>query len=120
MWKKEKEKEKSCNNCNTKKEKELLFVEIGIFKDYLCHKCYMIKMLENIYEKIEVKDHINYSAWIKQKEDNTEISIERIWCTKCDCNMKQSEQALDCPDDGLFFICPTCKHRIVVFEKDNK
>ena len=48
------------------------------------------------------------------------MSIERIYCTDCDCDMEYFGKALDCPVNGSFYICPICKHRIVVFEKENK
>ena len=44
----------------------------------------------------------------------------RIWCTKCDIDMVESGIALDCPIDGIFFICPSCNHRIVYFPENNK
>lgn len=39
----------------------------------------------------------------------------RLWCTKCDVDMVDKGFALDCPEDGTFYICPTCNRRIVVF-----
>lgn len=41
----------------------------------------------------------------------------RIWCTNCDCNMKDKGIAMDYPIDGVFFVCPKCNYRIVVFIK---
>ncbi|KKM63529.1 hypothetical protein LCGC14_1510590 [marine sediment metagenome] len=39
----------------------------------------------------------------------------KIWCTKCDIELKETGIALDCPDDGTFYECPTCNYRIVIF-----
>ena len=39
----------------------------------------------------------------------------RIWCTKCDENMKEQGIALNHPTDGVFFVCPKCKNRIVIY-----
>lgn len=39
----------------------------------------------------------------------------KIWCTKCDCNFKDKGIAMDYPTDGVFFVCPNCGHRIVVY-----
>ena len=44
----------------------------------------------------------------------------RIWCTKCDVDMIEKGIALDCPIDGIFYICPSCNYRIVYFPKNNK
>ena len=41
----------------------------------------------------------------------------RIWCTKCDVDMVESGIALDCPRDGIFYVCPSCNCRIVLFKK---
>ena len=46
------------------------------------------------------------------------MGIKRIWCTDCDINMEEYGDALDCPVDGKFFICPLCDHRIVVFMEE--
>lgn len=39
----------------------------------------------------------------------------KIWCTKCNCLMEDKGIAMDYPRDGVFFICPTCNYRIVIF-----
>ena len=41
----------------------------------------------------------------------------RIWCCNCDVDMQNKGIALDCPIDGVFYICPECNVRIVVFEE---
>ena len=41
----------------------------------------------------------------------------KIWCTKCDIELNKNGIALDCPDDGTFYECPTCNYRIVIFKK---
>jgi len=40
----------------------------------------------------------------------------RVYCTKCDVDMKNSGIALDCPSDGVFYICPKCQIRIVIYK----
>ena len=42
----------------------------------------------------------------------------RLWCTKCDVNMIKKGIALDCPEDGIFYQCPSCNYRIVVFKEE--
>ena len=58
------EKEKSCNSCHTKKE--LLYTIIDVFSGYLCRKCYTMKMLEAICEKLKIKN-FHDSFWIKRR-----------------------------------------------------
>jgi len=51
-------------------------------------------------------------------KDEKEMSMEmRIWCTKCDVDMVKKGIALDCPEDGLLYECPSCNYRIVSFKK---
>ena len=60
--------ERYCLSCRQSK-KELLYVEIGDFEGSLCPRCYTIKMLEEICEKIGIENF--YSAeWIKRKGDD--------------------------------------------------
>ncbi|KKL98884.1 hypothetical protein LCGC14_1819980 [marine sediment metagenome] len=42
----------------------------------------------------------------------------KIWCTKCDVVLKKKGVALDCPEDGIFYVCPKCEYKIVVFENE--
>lgn len=44
----------------------------------------------------------------------------KFWCTKCDILMEVKGTAMDCPIDGTFIICPSCKHRIVFFIDGHK
>lgn len=39
----------------------------------------------------------------------------KIWCTDCDQWLIDSGVALDHPTDGTFYVCPVCKHRVVLF-----
>ncbi len=39
----------------------------------------------------------------------------RVWCTKCDIDLENKGIALDCPEDGIFYECPKCNYRIVIF-----
>lgn len=55
-----------------------------------------------------------YSKSLEGNSDNFLTNL-RIWCTKCDCNLEYGGMALDSPNDGHYYICPTCKSRIVVF-----
>ena len=41
----------------------------------------------------------------------------RLWCTKCDIDLIKKGIALDCPEDGIFYKCPSCNYRIVSFKK---
>lgn len=41
----------------------------------------------------------------------------KIWCTKCDVVLENKGVALDCPEDGIFYECPTCNYRIVILKK---
>lgn len=50
----------------------------------------------------------------KNKKELSKIKI-RIWCTKCDVDMIESSLAMDCPDNGIFYVCPNCNYRIIVF-----
>lgn len=52
------------------------------------------------------------SEFKKDREKN-----RRLWCTKCDVDMIKKGIALDCPEDGVFYECPSCKYRIVIFKK---
>ena len=42
----------------------------------------------------------------------------RLWCTKCDIDLIKKGIALDCPEDGIFYECPSCNYRIVSFKKE--
>ncbi len=44
----------------------------------------------------------------------------KIWCTKCDLELENKGIALDCPEDGIFYICPSCDYKIAVFEKESE
>lgn len=44
----------------------------------------------------------------------------RLWCTKCDINLIKKGTALDCPEDGIFYECPSCNYRVVIFKKGAK
>jgi len=44
----------------------------------------------------------------------------RIWCTKCDIDMEMKGIAMDCPSDGIFYECPYCNARIVVWIKEEE
>ena len=52
------------------------------------------------------------SEFKKEREEKL-----RIWCTECDVDMVKKGIALDCPKDGLFYECPSCNYRIVIFKK---
>lgn len=54
---------KICLSCQKIKE-DLLDVQIGLFYGILCQNCYVMKMLEEICEILDIK---NYSFWVKQK-----------------------------------------------------
>ena len=54
-----------------------------------------------------------------KKGRGIEVSIKKVWCTKCDRNMSISGNAMDCPVDGVFYICPKCGNRIVIFMEDS-
>jgi len=41
----------------------------------------------------------------------------RLWCTKCDVDLIKKGIALDCPEDGIFYECPSCNYRVVIFKK---
>ncbi len=62
-------------------------------------------------------DDEGYTDFSNQEDDGKAI---RIWCTQCDVDMEKKGIALDCPKDGTFYICPKCKHRIVVFGKEKR
>jgi DNA-directed RNA polymerase subunit RPC12/RpoP len=40
----------------------------------------------------------------------------RVWCVKCDKNMKYEGIAFDHPADGDLYICPKCDYRIIIFQ----
>ncbi len=53
-----------------------------------------------------------------QRAKEKQIQKLRVWCTKCDKPMKNNGIALDCPEDGVFYKCPSCNYRIVIFPKE--
>ena len=60
-------------------------------------------------------DDEGYTDFSNQEDDKKTI---RIWCTQCDVDMEEKGKALDCPNDGIFYVCLKCKFRIAVFEED--
>lgn len=50
-----------CYSCR-KVEKDLLYAQIGVFKGTICQNCYIMKMLEEICEKLDIKN--KYSSWV--------------------------------------------------------
>ena len=60
----------------------------------------------------QIKDVVSISQLSEIKDIEEKL---RIWCTKCDVDMVDKGIALDCPNDGTFYVCPTCNYRIVVF-----
>ena len=90
MWLKEREEE-------SEKKKEL-YKEIGI-------------LLDEINElKKKLTNEIESST--KNREEKL-----RLWCTKCDVDLIDKGIALDCPNDGVFYECPSCNYKIVIFKK---
>lgn len=65
------------------------------------------KILKKVILRRELLDLSNLD-----KEKKT-----KIWCTKCDVVLENKGVALDCPEDGTFYVCPKCNCRIVIFEK---
>jgi hypothetical protein len=65
-------------------------------------------------EKEEVIAILNdlISEFKKEREEKP-----RLWCTKCDVDLIKKGIALDCPEDGIFYECPSCNYRIVSFKK---
>ena len=65
-------------------------------------------------EKEEVIAILNelISEFKKEPEEK-----RRLWCTKCDVDMVKKGIALDCPEDGVFYQCPSCNNRIVILKK---
>lgn len=49
-----------------------------------------------------------------------DLSTLRIWCTQCDEDMIYAGIGLDHPEDGVFFTCPICNHRIWITLKEVK
>lgn len=62
-----------------------------------------------------IRDEGSFSQLSEIKDIEEKL---RIWCTKCDVNLIKKGIALDCPRDGVFYICPSCNYRIVVFENE--
>ncbi len=48
----------------------------------------------------------------------TDAEKLKFWCCKCDIVLKEDGIALDCPEDGVFYKCPSCNYRIVIFPKE--
>ena len=62
---------------------------------------------------IPIGDVVSFSQLSEIKDIEEKL---RIWCTECDVDMVDKGIALDCPEDGTFYVCPTCNHRIVIFK----
>ena len=74
--------------------------------------------LEILSERRQIKFSIYKKIQKLLSENKIEIKLKtktRIWCTKCDVDMIEKGIAIDCPDNGIFYICPNCNYRIVVF-----
>lgn len=78
---------------------------------------YLNDLLIDILEAYKKQLHAEDMKLMTQKyEQLIQSKIpEKVWCTQCDCDMLNKGVAMDCPADGVFFECPDCKHRIVVF-----
>lgn len=67
------------------------------------------------------RDHIfrnGSSICYKCNEQEDAEEKLRLWCTKCDVDMIKKGIALDCPRDGIFYECPSCNYKIVIFKKE--
>jgi hypothetical protein len=67
-------------------------------------------------EKEEVIAILNELISEFKKEREEEL---RLWCAKCDIALVKKGIALDCPEDGVFYECPSCNYRIVSFKKED-
>lgn len=64
------------------------------------------------------REDLDLFSQIDGFKDDKVMSMEmRMWCTKCDVDMVKKGIALDCPEDGIFYQCPSCNNRIVIFKK---
>lgn len=63
------------------------------------------------------EDLPSFSQHSDIKDDKVMSTEMRIWCTKCDIDLVKKGIALDCPGDGVFYQCPSCNYRIVIFKK---
>ena len=80
---------------------------------------YNIKMILFIHPDLGTVQLTKGKTWYihgrkYQKEGpNKNKEESKIWCTKCDIELKNKGIALDCPEDGIFYECPSCNYRIV-------
>ena len=82
----------------------------------------LLEIFNNGLEVLSERRQIKFDVYKKiQKllsENKIKIQLKtksRIWCTKCDVDMIEKGSAMDCPDNGIFYVCPDCNYRIVVF-----
>ena len=82
----------------------------------------LLEIFSSGLEVLSERRQIDFNVYKKiQKllsENKITIKLKnklRIWCTKCDVNLVNKGTALDCPVDGIFYACPICNYRIVVF-----
>ena len=80
------------------------------------------KVIEKIRENNILIDEIvalkkNLTEEIESSMKNKEEKL-RLWCTKCDADLIKKGIAIDCPEDGIFYECPSCNYRIVSFKKE--
>lgn len=82
----------------------------------------LLEIFSNGLEAIAERRQLNYNVYkeIQKLLSKNKITIKLkikliVWCTKCDVNMIEEGIAMDSPNDGTFYACPTCNYRIVVF-----
>jgi len=89
------------------------------------HDTHRIDVLQAVIDySIKHGQHliIEHPDWYFIKHNKgSEFKKEReeklgLWCTKCDVDLIKKGIALDCPEDGIFYECPSCNYRVVIFK----
>jgi len=82
---------------------------------------YKISMILFCHPDLGTVQLTNKQTWyIQGRKYSSDLLVKdaRFWCTKCDIELENKGIALDCPEDGTFYVCPKCNYRIVILKKE--